>query len=195
MSHHHEEKEPEPEMKAVVYEKFKGALQIKNVAMPVPAAHGVVVRVRATGMCLSDWHGWQGHDSDIALPHVPGHELAGEIVEMGKDVKNFKLGERVTVPFVAGCGRCEQCHSGNQQVCDHQSQPGFTHWGSFAEFVKLDYADSNLVRIPEEISNETASILGCRFITSFVPLLSREGFAAEILLQSTDVEGWDCQPS
>ncbi len=118
-------------------------------------------------MCLSDWHGWQGHDSDIDLPHVPGHELAGDIVETGKDVKNFKVGDRVTVPFVAGCGRCEQCHSGNQQVCDHQSQPGFTHWGSFAEYVKLDYADVNLVRVPEEISDETASILGCRFITSF----------------------------
>ena len=154
-------------MKAVVYEKFKGALQIRQVTEPVPETHGVVVKVRATGMCLSDWHGWQGHDSDIDLPHVPGHELAGEIVETGSDVKNFRSGDRVTVPFVAGCGRCEPCQSGNQQVCDHQSQPGFTHWGSFAEYVKLDYADVNLVRIPDEISDETASILGCRFVTSF----------------------------
>ena len=154
-------------MKAVVYEKFKGALQVRQVPEPVPETHGVVVKVRATGMCLSDWHGWQGHDSDIDLPHVPGHELAGEIVETGSEVKNFKSGDRVTVPFVAGCGRCEPCQSGNQQVCDHQSQPGFTHWGSFAEYVKLDYADLNLVRIPDEISDETASILGCRFITSF----------------------------
>ena len=154
-------------MKAVVYEKFRGDLKIKKVADPVPETHGVVVKVAATGMCLSDWHGWQGHDSDIDLPHVPGHELAGVIVETGSDVKNFKAGDRVTIPFVAGCGRCEECHSGNQQVCDHQSQPGFTHWGSFAEYVRLDYADVNLVRIPEEISDETASILGCRFITSF----------------------------
>ena len=162
-------------MKAVVYEKFRGALELKNVPVPTPASHGVVVKIKATGMCLSDWHGWQGHDADIVLPHVPGHELAGEIVETGKEVKNFKIGDRVTVPFVGGCGSCYQCNTGNQQVCDHQSQPGFTHWGSFAEYTKLDYADVNLVRLPEEISNETASILGCRFITSFRAVVEQGG--------------------
>jgi alcohol dehydrogenase len=108
-----------------------------------------------------------GHDPDIVLPHVPGHELAGIIESLGKDVRNFKVGDRVTVPFVCGCGSCDQCNSGNHQVCDHQSQPGFTHWGSFAEFVSLDYADINLVKIPDEISDLTAATLGCRFITSF----------------------------
>ena len=154
-------------MKAAVYEKFKGNIQINEVLDPTPEDHGVVLKILATGMCLSDWHGWQGHDEDIDLPHVPGHELAGEIVEIGKDVRNFKIGDRVTVPFVGGCGSCEQCHSGNHQICDHQSQPGFTHWGSFAEYTKLSYADTNLVKIPDEISSETASILGCRFITSY----------------------------
>ena len=154
-------------MKAAIYEAFKGEIVIKEVPSPTPAAHGVVVKVKATGMCLSDWHGWYGHDEDIVLPHVPGHELAGEIVEVGKYVKNFKIGERVTVPFVGGCGSCSQCDSGNQQVCDNQSQPGFTHWGSFAEYVALDQADLNLVKLPDEISDETASILGCRFITSY----------------------------
>ena len=154
-------------MRAVVYEAFRGALKIREVPSPAPEPHGVVVKIRATGMCLSDWHGWQGHDPDIVLPHVPGHELAGEIVELGRDVKNFKVGDRVTVPFVAGCGSCGECLSGNQQVCDHQSQPGFTHWGSFAEYARLDYADVNLVKLPEEITDETACLLGCRFITSF----------------------------
>ncbi len=154
-------------MKAAIYEAFKGKIALKEVPSPSPENHGVVLKTSATGMCLSDWHGWQGHDKDIVLPHVPGHELVGEIVALGKDVKNFRIGERVTVPFVGGCGSCYQCHSGNHQVCDHQSQPGFTHWGSFAEYVKLDFADVNLVRMPEEISDETACILGCRFITSF----------------------------
>ena len=154
-------------MKAAVYEKFRGPIQIANVPDPEPRSHGVVVRVKATGLCRSDWHGWMGHDPDIVLPHVLGHELAGTIAAAGKDVKKFKIGVRVTVPFVCGCGTCRECRSGNQQVCDHQSQPGFTHWGSFAEYVALDYADTNLVRLPEEIDHVSAASLGCRFITSF----------------------------
>ncbi len=154
-------------MKAAVYEEFGGAITIQDAPSPTPEAHGVVLKVLATGMCLSDWHGWMGHDQDIILPHVPGHELVGTIVAAGKNVKNFREGERVTIPFVGGCGRCEQCQSGNHQICDDQSQPGFTHWGSFAEYVKLDQADINLVKVPDDMSNETAAILGCRFVTSY----------------------------
>ena len=154
-------------MKAILYEKFQGPIKIQNVLDPTPSHDGVVVQVKATGICRSDWHGWKGHDSDIALPHVPGHEFAGVIEAIGKNVHNFKIGDRVTVPFVCGCGRCIQCSSGNHQICDNQSQPGFTHWGSFAEYVKIDYADTNLVKIPEEINNVTAATLGCRFITSY----------------------------
>ena len=160
-------------MKAVVFEEFKGDIRVKNVPDPTPPDDGVVLKIAATGLCLSDWHGWQGHDQDIVLPHVPGHELAGEIVALGKGVKNFRLGDRVTVPFVGGCGKCYQCHSGNQQVCDDQFQPGFTHWGSFAEFTALHRADLNLVKLPEEISDETAALLGCRFITSFRAVLEQ----------------------
>jgi alcohol dehydrogenase len=108
-----------------------------------------------------------GHDPDIRLPHVPGHELAGVVEAVGADVANWKPGDRVTLPFVCGCGACPQCDSGNHQVCDHQFQPGFTHWGSFAEYVAIDYADTNLVRLPEELDFVTAASLGCRFVTSF----------------------------
>ena len=154
-------------MRAAIYDTFQGPISIQEVAVPEPSDHGVLVKVKATGLCRSDWHGWMGHDPDIALPHVPGHELAGTIESMGRNVRNFQAGDRVTVPFVCGCGSCVQCHSGNHQVCDRQSQPGFTHWGSFAEYVVLDQADTNLVKIPEEISDVTAATLGCRFITSF----------------------------
>ncbi len=154
-------------MKAAFYSKFQGPISIENVSDPGPIERGVVLKVEATGLCRSDWHGWMGHDSDIELPHVPGHELAGTVVELGKGISKFKVGDRVTVPFVSGCGKCEQCHSGNHQVCDAQFQPGFTHWGSFAEYVGIHYADTNLVHLPQEISFETAASLGCRFITSF----------------------------
>ncbi len=154
-------------MRAAIFNTYQGAITIQNVADPIPKNHGVVIAVKATGLCRSDWHGWMGHDADIILPHVLGHELAGTIEAIGGNVRNFKVGDRVTVPFVCGCGICRECHSGNHQVCDYQSQPGFTHWGSFAEYVRIDYADTNVVKIPDEIADTTAAILGCRFITSY----------------------------
>jgi alcohol dehydrogenase len=154
-------------MKAIVYESFGAAPKLMNVADPAPAPHGVVVQVKATGVCRSDWHGWMGHDPDIVLPHVPGHELAGVVSAVGSEVTRWKVGDRVTVPFVGGCGHCAECHSGNQQVCESQFQPGFTHWGSFAEFVGIHYADLNLVRLPDALGFATAASLGCRFVTSF----------------------------
>ena len=108
-----------------------------------------------------------GHDPDILLPHVPGHELAGIIESIGKNVHRWQPGDRVTLPFVCGCGTCPQCISGNHQVCDQQFQPGFTHWGSFAEYVAINYADINLVRLPDMLDFVTAASLGCRFVTSF----------------------------
>ena len=154
-------------MKAVYYKKFQGDIELRDVPAPTVLADSVIVKVQATGLCRSDWHGWMGHDADIKLPHVPGHELAGTIVEIGAAIQNWKVGDRVTVPFVGGCGHCPECKSGNHQVCDNQFQPGFTAWGSFAELVEIRYADINLVQIPDEIDFVTAASLGCRFITSF----------------------------
>lgn len=154
-------------MKAVVFEKFGEIPSIRTVPDPKPSPEGVVVKVEATGLCRSDWHGWMGHDPDIRLPHVPGHELAGSVVAVGKRVTRWKAGDRVTVPFVAGCGRCFECASGNHQVCEHQFQPGFTAWGSFAEYVGIDFADTNLVALPQDMEYATAASLGCRFVTSF----------------------------
>ncbi|MGY2464300.1 zinc-dependent alcohol dehydrogenase family protein [Vreelandella sulfidaeris] len=154
-------------MKAVVFEQFSAPPTIQQLPDPTPEPHGVVVNVRANGVCRSDWHGWVGHDTDIQLPHVPGHELAGVVEAVGKDVKKWRIGDRVTVPFVGGCGTCPECYSGNHQVCDSQFQPGFTHWGSFAEYVGIHYADVNLVALPETLDFATAASLGCRFVTSF----------------------------
>lgn len=93
-------------MKAMFYEAFEQAPEIRTVADPTPTEDGVVIAVGASGLCRSDWHGWMGHDPDIRLPHVPGHELAGRIVATGRGVMRFKVGDRVTVPFVSGCGHC-----------------------------------------------------------------------------------------
>ena len=160
-------------MRAAYYSEFKGPVSIERLPDPDPAPGGVVIRVMASGLCLSDWHGWMGHDPDITLPHVPGHELSGVIEACGPEVKMFHVGDRVTVPFVGGCGACPQCASGNQQICDRQFQPGFTHWGSFAQFVAIDYADVNLVRLPESIDFVTAASLGCRFATAFRAVMAQ----------------------
>jgi alcohol dehydrogenase len=146
---------------------FREPLRVEEVPDPAPPDHGAVVRVRASGVCRSDWHGWMGHDPAITLPHVPGHELAGDVVAVGAQVRGFAPGDRVTVPFCCGCGTCEPCRHGHTQICDRDFQPGFTAWGSFAELVALPRADLNLVALPEDLGYVEAASLGCRFMTAF----------------------------
>ena len=154
-------------MRALVYDRFGGPLSVREVPAPDPPAGGVVVRVGASGVCRSDWHAWQGHDPYVVLPHVPGHELAGTVAAVGAGVRRCAVGDRVTVPFVNACGVCPVCAAGEHQVCPHQTQPGFTHWGSMAEFVVLHAADVNAVALPDDIDVATAASLGCRYATAF----------------------------
>ena len=154
-------------MRAVLVERYGELPGVTDVPEPKVAPGGVVLRVHATGLRRSDWHGWLGHDPDIRLPHVPGHELAGTITEIGPGVDGWSIGDRVTIPFICACGTCVQCRAGDHQVCPNQEQPGFTYWGSFAEYVAVPYAMVNLIRLPDELSFETAAALGCRFATAY----------------------------
>lgn len=161
-------------MRAIVFDTFQGPADVREVPDPTAPDGGVVVRVHATGLCLSDWHAWAGHDTDLTdLPHVPGHELAGTVAQVGAGVTSWSVGDRVTVPFVSGCGTCHWCRSGQAQVCPDQTQPGFTHWGSYAELVALHAADTNLVAVPDDITLETAASLGCRFATAYRAVTGR----------------------
>lgn len=160
-------------MKALYFETFKAPIRVQELPDPEPTPGGVVIKVEAAGLCRSDWHGWMGHDSDVELPHVPGHEFAGTIVATGKEVKNWHTGDRVTLPFSMGCGNCPQCRSGHQQICDDYYQPGFTGMGCFAEYVAVPYAEQNLVRLPETLAFTEAAILGCRFITAYRGLVAQ----------------------
>jgi len=154
-------------MRAVVIEEYGVVPEVREVPEPSVADGSVVLKVEATGLCRSDWHGWMGHDSDIVLPHVPGHELAGTVAAIGAGVEGWQVGDRVTTPFICACGSCAECASGNQQVCPNQLQPGFNYWGSFAEYVAIPFAQVNLVRLPDELDFGTAAGLGCRFATSY----------------------------
>jgi alcohol dehydrogenase len=160
-------------MRAVLFTDFVAMPAVRDVPDPICPPDGAIIRVEATGLCRSDWHGWRGHDPGIKLPHVPGHEFAGTIEAVGADVTRWTVGDRVTVPFVCACGVCEPCLAGDQQVCDNQFQPGFTHWGSFAELVAIGRADVNLVRLPDDLDFVTAASLGCRFATAYRAVVSQ----------------------
>jgi alcohol dehydrogenase len=164
-------------MKAVVYDGYGGLAAVRDVPPPVCPIDGAVVSVRATGVCRSDWHAWRGHDP-VSLPHIPGHEFAGVVTEIGPAVTRFRVGDRVTAPFVCGCGHCEFCRSGNAQVCPAQTQPGFTGPGTFAELVPIEGADVNLVRLPDSLDFVDAAALGCRFATAYRALVVHGRVAA-----------------
>jgi alcohol dehydrogenase len=164
-------------MRAVVYDAVGAPPRFTDVAPPDCPADGVLVDVRATGVCRSDWHAWRGHDP-VPLPHIPGHEFAGVVAAAGPRVRSFAVGDRVTSPFVNGCGRCEWCRTGQAQVCPDQTQPGFTHPGSFAELVAVRAADLNLVALPDGIDFVAAAALGCRFATAFRAVVAQGRVAA-----------------
>lgn len=165
-------------MRAAVYSEFNGPIAVEDLPDPAVPDGGVVIEVRASGLCRSDLFAWHGHDPSIPLPHVPGHEFAGVVVEAGSDVSGWSAGDRVIAPFCCGCGACEQCTAGNEQICDNYFLPGFTHWGSFAEYCAINHADTNLAALPEAMSYEHASILGCRMITAYRALVERARLSA-----------------
>ncbi|MFA5569135.1 MAG: alcohol dehydrogenase catalytic domain-containing protein [Trueperaceae bacterium] len=157
-------------MRAILVDAPNAAPVLTTVPEPALPPHGALVEVRATGVCRSDWHAWVGHDPTVAFPHVPGHEFAGVVRAVGARVQRFQGGERVTAPFCCGCGSCVECRAGHQNLCEHEYQPGFDGWGSFAELVMVPWADVNLVPLPEELGFDVAASLGCRFTTSYAGL-------------------------
>jgi alcohol dehydrogenase len=162
-------------VRAVVLRAFGEAPGVEEVPAPDCPADGAVVEVRATGLCRSDWHGFMGHDAAIGLPHVPGHEFAGVVADVGPAVRGVRPGDRVTAPFCCGCGRCGPCRAGDTQVCDVDYQPGFSAWGSFAERVVVPVADLNCIALPEDVGFDEAAALGCRFMTAYAAVAVHGG--------------------
>jgi alcohol dehydrogenase len=159
-------------VRALQFDAYGQPPSVRDVPDPQAPPGGVVVRVGATGVCRSDWHAWQGHEL-VALPHIPGHELAGTVAQVGDGVTRWQVGDRVTAPFVCGCGRCDYCLAGDAQICPNQTQPGFTGPGSMAELVVLHAADTNLVALPDGVDMVSAASLGCRFATAYRALVGR----------------------
>ncbi len=164
-------------MRAAVITGYKEPLEIRNLPDPEPAPGDAIIRTEACGICRSDWHLWQ-HEwtwigMELDLPRVPGHEFGGQVVECGKEVTRFRPGERVTVPFHLGCGKCEVCWSGRYNLCLAYGAIGVHHDGGFGELVRVPSADSTLVRLPEGVDSFTAAALGCRFMTAYHGVVDR----------------------
>ncbi len=160
-------------MKAAVLETYSGPLHVRDVPDPACPPDGAIVAVEACGVCRSDHHAWVGSDPDVVLPHVMGHEFAGTVIEVGPTCSRFAKGDRVTAPFILGCGHCADCRGGQPTICNSQAVIGFSFWGSFAEAVAIPSADFNLVPLPDSLDAVSAAGMGCRVTTAWRALVDR----------------------
>lgn len=116
--------------------KQREPLKVGNVPDPTPGPKDIVIKVEASGICRSDWHAWMGDWEWLGLapelPIIPGHEFGGVVVEVGKEVQNLKVGDRITAPFHHGCTHCDNCKSGHSNRCDNLEIFGFNFDGAYA---------------------------------------------------------------
>jgi 2-desacetyl-2-hydroxyethyl bacteriochlorophyllide A dehydrogenase len=144
-------------MRAVVITRYGGVLEHTHRPTPRPGPGEVLVYVRASGLCSTDLHLLQGRQPLGDLPRIVGHELAGEVLELGDGVSQWRPGDRVTSAIDVTCGRCRHCLTGETQRCLTMKRIGFERDGGHADYVAVPAA--NLVALPDELSFEAASIL------------------------------------
>ncbi|MGM0432735.1 MAG: alcohol dehydrogenase catalytic domain-containing protein [Spirochaetota bacterium] len=125
-------------MKAMVLTEYNRPLEYQDVEDPRPGDHDIVLKVGAAGLCATDIKIASGRLSAfITLPHIPGHEIAGEIVEKGNHVSGLEIGQHGIAYPIISCGRCVYCLTGNENLCINTSRLGFEEDGGFAEYVKV----------------------------------------------------------
>jgi propanol-preferring alcohol dehydrogenase len=131
---------PMPEtMRAMLLERPKQALRLVEVPLPRPEPNQILIRVHACGVCRTDLHILDGELTEPKLPLIPGHEIVGRVVQTGEKVENFRVGDRVGVPWVAStCGYCRYCKAGQENLCDNARFTGYTVNGGFAEYTVAD---------------------------------------------------------
>jgi threonine dehydrogenase-like Zn-dependent dehydrogenase len=143
-------------MKAAVFEAVK-VVKVKEVPIPKIGNDDVLIKVKLTGICGTDWSIYNGWYSADKLPMIPGHEFSGVIAEVGKNVKAWKEGERVTADINMYCGNCYYCSQGNYLMCDQFTQLGIHTDGTFAEYVK---APAKLLHhLPDNLSFEAGAFI------------------------------------
>ena len=169
-------------MRAVVIANYGGSLQVATRPVPRPGFGEVLIKVRASGLCSTDLHLLAGRQPLGELPRIVGHELAGDIVELGEGVSRWCTGERVTTAIDVTCGRCRHCLAGETQLCRGMQRIGFERDGGHADYVAVPAA--NLVAVPVEISYAAAAILPDAVACMYHSLIhkGRVGIAQRILI-------------
>jgi threonine dehydrogenase-like Zn-dependent dehydrogenase len=143
-------------MKAAVFEAVK-TIKVKEVPVPVIGDDDVLIQVKNTGICGTDWSIYNGWYSADKLPMIPGHEFSGVIAQAGKHVTGIKEGDRVTADINMSCGTCYYCMQGDQLLCNSFTQLGIHTDGTFAEYVK---APAKLVHhLPDNLSFEEGAFI------------------------------------
>jgi alcohol dehydrogenase len=166
-------------MRAAVLTDFGEPLEIRDVDYPEPRPDQVVVETEACGICRSDWHAWKGDWEWMGISPEPGqilgHEPAGVVAEVGDDVQNLEVGDRVAVPFHLGDGTCPYCQQGQANVCDTGVPLGFVDnaQGAYAEAFAVREADFNAKKLPDGVDFEEMAALGCRFMTAYHAMADR----------------------
>lgn len=146
-------------MKAMLLKEYKKPLEPVEIEVPPLGPSEVLVRVRACGVCGTDVKIRDGQIPApiVTLPHVPGHEIAGEVAAVGEKVTEFQAGDRVVVYLYITCGECVHCRSGRENLCLNLKRVGFEVRGGFAEYVVVPARQ--LLRISENVSYEEAAVL------------------------------------
>jgi propanol-preferring alcohol dehydrogenase len=159
-------------MRAMQMNTFREPLVLVGAPIIAPRPDGALIRVEACGICRSDWHLWN-QDMELKLPAIPDHEVGGVVAEVGRDVKNIKVGDRVTIPLHESDGTCPQCRDGLPNLCDNMISPPQGRPGGWAEYVTVVHADFNCIKLPDEVEALSAAALGCRFMTSYHAVIGR----------------------
>ena len=152
-------------MKAVRYLGPNQPFQLEDVPTPEPGPGEVRVRIRAAGMCHTELHFESGLLNLGVAPLTMGHEIAGEIDRVGRGVDEARVGQRVLVYYYAGCGECEWCRAGQENLCGSlRAEYGFFNDGGYAEYIVVP--DRNAVELPDGISLQDAAPIGCGVTTA-----------------------------
>ena len=196
-------------MKAICWHGTRD-LRVEQVPDPsILNPRDAIVRVTSTAICGSDLHLYDGVIPTMASGDILGHEFMGEVVEVGREVKNLSTGDRVVVPFTIACGRCESCQNGHWSLCDNSNPNawiaeklygysasglfGYSHMyggyaGGQAEYVRVPYADVGPFKVPDHLTDEQVLFLSDIFPTGYMAAENAE------IAPGDTVAVWGCGP-